>query len=119
MWEGPRHFVLIDDEQELRPSGVLGKQAATAPLWSFIERCREVGLHVIVSRLPGNWAGVSAMNPLLQKLTGSRAPTLFMDNDPQAVKVFGRISAQQLPPGRGLLVTADGAIEGVLVGTPD
>jgi hypothetical protein len=33
--------------------------------------------------------------------------------------VFGRTSAQQLPPGRGLLVTTDGAMEGVLVGTPD
>jgi hypothetical protein len=43
-----------------------------------------------------------------------------MDNDPQTVKIYGRTSAQQLPPGRGLLVTAEGAIEGVLVGTgPD
>lgn len=57
-------------------------------------------------------------NPFLQKMTGSRAPTLFMDNDPAAVKVFGRTSAQQLPPGRGLLVTTDGVIEGVLVGDP-
>ena len=72
---------------------------------------------MIATRLPGNWAGVSAMSPFLQKLTGSRAPTLFMDNDPQAVKVFGRTSAQQLPPGRGLLVTTDGVMEGVLVGT--
>jgi len=118
-WEGPHHFVLIDDEQELRPAGVVGKPAATAPLWSLIERSREIGLHVIASRLPGNWAGVSAMSPFLQKLTGSRAPTLFMDNDPQAVKVFGRRSAQQLAPGRGLLVTTDGAVEGVLVGTPE
>jgi DNA segregation ATPase FtsK/SpoIIIE-like protein len=118
-WKGPQHFILIDDEQELRPNGVLGKQAATAPLWSLIERSREVGLHVIVSRLPGNWAGVSAMNPLLQKLTGSRTPTLFMDNDPQTVKVFGRVGAQQLPRGRGLFVTTDGAIEGVLVGAPE
>jgi hypothetical protein len=52
-------------------------------------------------------------------MTSSRAPTLFMDNDPAAVKVFGRISAQQLPPGRGLLVTTDGVIEGVLVGAPE
>jgi type VII secretion protein EccCa/type VII secretion protein EccCb len=117
-WEGPRHFVLIDDEQELRPHGAIGKSAATAPLWGLIERSREIGLHVIASRLPGNWAGVSVTNPFLQKLTSSRAPTLFMDNDPQSVKVFGRIPAQQLPPGRGLLVTTDGAIEGVLVGTP-
>ncbi len=118
-WQGPHHFVLIDDEQELRPGGAIGKPAATAPLWALIERSREVGLHVIASRLPGNWAGVSAMNPLLQKLTGSRAPTLFMDNDPQAVKIFGRTNAQQLAPGRGLLVTNDGRVEGVLVGTPE
>ena len=118
-WRGPHHFVLIDDEQELRPNGVLGKQAATAPLWGLIERSREIGLHVIATRLPGNWAGVSAMSPFLQKLTGSRASTLFMDNDAQTVKVFGRVSAQQLPPGRGVLVTTDGAMEGVLVATPE
>ncbi|MDT5222770.1 MAG: hypothetical protein QOG19_177 [Mycobacterium sp.] len=114
-WDGPHHFILIDDEQELRPHGVV-KNAATAPLWGLIERSREIGLHVIASRLPGNWAGVSVTNPFLQKMTGSRAPTLFMDNDPAAVKVFGRTGAQQLPPGRGLLVTTDGVIEGVLVG---
>ena len=118
-WQGPHHIVIIDDEQELRPNGLVGAQAATAPLWSLIERSREIGLHVIAARLPGNWAGVSAMNPFLQKLSGSRAPTLFLDNDPQAVKVFGRTSAQQLPPGRGLLVSPEGAIEGVLVATPE
>lgn len=118
-WAGPHHFVLIDDEHELRPNGVIGKQAATAPLWNLIERGREVGLHVIAARLPGNWAGVSAMSPFLQKMTGSRAPTLFMDNDPQVVKVFGRTSAQQLPAGRGLMVSSDGVLEGVLVAAPD
>jgi type VII secretion protein EccCa/type VII secretion protein EccCb len=118
-WEGPHHFVLIDDEHELRPHNQVMKPAATAPLWALIERSREVGLHVIASRLPGNWASQVVMNPLLQKLTGSRSPTLFMDNDPANVKVYGRISAQQLPPGRGLLVTTDGDIEGVLVGSPD
>jgi DNA segregation ATPase FtsK/SpoIIIE-like protein len=117
-WQGPHHFVLIDDEQELRPAGAVGRPAATAPLWNLIERGREVGLHVIAARLPGNWAGVSAMSPFLQKLTGARSATLFMDNDPQTVKVFGRTSAQQLPPGRGILVTGDGAMEGVLVATP-
>jgi hypothetical protein len=35
------------------------------------------------------------------------------------VKVFARINAQQLPPGRGLLVTTEGDIEGVLVGAPE
>jgi hypothetical protein len=56
---------------------------------------------------------------LLQKLTGSRSPTLFMDNDPATVKLYGRIASQQLPPGRGILVTTDGEMEGVLVGAPE
>ncbi len=119
-WEGPHYFVLIDDEQELRANGaVLGKPGAVGPLLPLIERSREIGLHIIASRLPGNWAGASAMNPLLQRLTSSRTPTLFMDNDPTAVKVFGRVNAQQLPPGRGLLVSTEGAIEGVLVAEPN
>jgi type VII secretion protein EccCb len=118
-WEGPHHFVLLDDEHELRPHNQVLKPAATAPLWGLIERSREIGLHVIAARLPGNWASQVVMNPLLQRLTGSRSPTLFMDNDPANVKVHGRVAAQQLPPGRGLLVTTDGEIEGVLVGTPE
>jgi type VII secretion protein EccCa/type VII secretion protein EccCb len=119
-WQGPHYVVLIDDEQELRAGGaVLGKPAAVGPLLPLLERSRDIGLHVIASRLPGNWAGVSVMNPLVQRMTASRAPTLFMDNDPAAVKVFGRISAQQLPPGRGQLVSTEGAIEGVLVGVPE
>ncbi|HEU4363817.1 MAG TPA: FtsK/SpoIIIE domain-containing protein, partial [Mycobacterium sp.] len=116
-WRGPHHFVLIDDEHELRAHGQVTRPAATAPLWSLIERSREIGLHVIATRLPGNWAAQAVMNPFVQKLVGSRSPTLFMDNDPANVKVFGRTNAQQLPPGRGLLVTSDGEIEGVLVGT--
>jgi hypothetical protein len=88
-------------------------------LWGLVERSREIGLHVISSRLPGNWAAQVVMNPFVQKLTGSRSPTLFMDNDPTSVKVFGRTSAQQLAPGRGLLVTTEGDIEGILVGSPE
>ena len=118
-WEGPHHFVLIDDEHELRPHNQVTKPAATAPLWALIERSRQIGLHVFASRLPGNWAGQAVMSPFLQKMTASRSPTLFMDNDPASVKVFGRISSQQLPPARGLLVSTEGEIEGVLVGTPD
>ncbi|MGH3524552.1 MAG: type VII secretion protein EccCb, partial [Mycobacterium sp.] len=53
-WQGPHHFVLIDDEHELRPHGQVTRPAATTPLWGLIERSREIGLHVIATRLPGN-----------------------------------------------------------------
>ena len=69
-WDGPRQFVLIDDEHELRPHNQVVKPAATAPLLPLIERSRQIGLHVIAARLPGNWAGQVVMNPFLQKMTG-------------------------------------------------
>jgi hypothetical protein len=40
-----------------------------------------------------------------------------MDNDPQN-RINRSVRAQALPPGRGLLVSADGDVEGVLVGLP-
>lgn len=40
-----------------------------------------------------------------------------MDNDPQN-RINRNVRAQNLPPGRGLLVSVDGDVEGVLVGLP-
>ncbi|HTX94857.1 MAG TPA: hypothetical protein VME67_08395 [Mycobacterium sp.] len=40
-----------------------------------------------------------------------------MDNDPQN-RINRTVRAQALPPGRGLLVSADGDVEGILVGLP-
>jgi hypothetical protein len=40
-----------------------------------------------------------------------------MDNDPQN-RINRTVRAQSLPPGRGLLLSADGDVEGILVGMP-
>ena len=40
-----------------------------------------------------------------------------MDNDPQN-RINRSVRAQALPPGRGLMVSSDGDVEGVLVGMP-
>jgi hypothetical protein len=40
-----------------------------------------------------------------------------MNNDPQN-RINRNVRAQTLPPGRGLLVSVDGDVEGVLVGLP-
>lgn len=46
-WEGPRHFVLIDDVQDLRPAqSYPQKPPVGAALWKLMERARQVGLHV-------------------------------------------------------------------------
>ena len=47
----------------------------------------------------------------------TRPNTHGMDNDPQN-RINRNVRAQTLPPGRGLLVSVDGDVEGVLVGLP-
>lgn len=53
-----------------------------------------------------------------ERLTAARRPNTYgMDNDPQN-RINRNVRAQTLPPGRGLLVSVDGDVEGVLVGLP-
>ena len=115
-WEGPRHFVLIDDIQDLRPAQVHpAKPPVGAAIWKLMERGRQIGLHVFTTRNSSNF-GQLEMDPWVKTQRSAKAPTLFMDNDPQN-KVNRLVRAQSLPAGRGLFVD-DAAVEGVLVGVP-
>jgi type VII secretion protein EccCa/type VII secretion protein EccCb len=113
-WEGPRHFVLIDDVHELR-----GQHGAQPPvgslLWKPMQR-RDIGLHVFITRNSANW-GALEMDPWMKFQKMANAPFLYMDNDPRN-KIGRVLRAQPLPPGRGLLVADDANSEGVLVGLP-
>ena len=115
-WQGPRHFVLIDDVQDLRPAQIHpAKPPVGATLWKLMERGREIGLHVFTTRNSSNF-GQLEMDPWVRTQRAAKVPTLFMDNDPQN-KVNRLVRAQALPAGRGLLVN-DSEVEGVLVGVP-
>lgn len=116
-WEGPRHFVLIDDVQDLRPAqSYPQKPPVGAALWKLMERARQVGLHVFSTRNSANWATMP-MDPWVKSQTSAKVAQLYMDNDPQN-RINRSVRAQTLPPGRGLLVGADGDVEGILVGYP-
>jgi type VII secretion protein EccCb len=116
-WEGPRHFILIDDVQDLRPAQIHpAKPPVGAALWKLMERGRQIGLHVFTTRNSSNF-GQLEMDPWVKTQRSAKVPTLFMDNDPQN-KVSRMVRAQALPAGRGLLVTDDSDVEGVLVGVP-
>ena len=118
-WEGTRHFVLIDDLQDLRPAQTQS-YPATAPvgaaLWKLMERARQIGLHVFTTRNSTNWATLQ-MDPWWRYQTSAKVAQLYMDNDPQN-KINRVVRAQALPPGRGLLVIDDADVEGILVGLP-
>jgi DNA segregation ATPase FtsK/SpoIIIE-like protein len=121
-WEGPRHFVLIDDAQDLRGqgSGFPPPPPVGAVLWKLMERARQIGLHVFLTRtLASNW-GPMEMDPWIKFQTQAKMPKLFMDNDPSNRITQGPqgIRAQALPPGRGLLLTNESEVEGILIGIP-
>ena len=116
-WEGARHFVLIDDVQDLRPEQAYPvKPPVGAALWKLMERARQIGLHVFTARNSGNFATLE-MDRWVKFQRSAKVPTLYMDNDPQN-KVNQWVRVQALPPGRGLLVTNDTEVEGILVGVP-
>ncbi|MEI7715909.1 MAG: type VII secretion protein EccCb, partial [Mycobacterium sp.] len=116
-WEGCRHFVLIDDVQDLRPDqGYPPKPPVGAALWKLMERARQIGLHVFTTRNSANWATLT-MDPWMRFQTSAKVAQLYMDNDPEN-KISRVVRAQALPPGRGLLVGVDGDVEGILVGSP-
>ncbi|BBX99035.1 type VII secretion protein EccCa [Mycobacterium lacus] len=116
-WEGARHFVLIDDVQDLRKEqSYPAKPPVGAALWMLMERARQIGLHVFTTRNSANWATMP-MDPWMKFQTSAKVAQLYMDNDPQN-RINRMVRAQALPPGRGLLAGADGDVEGILVGLP-
>lgn len=116
-WEGCRHFVLIDDLQDLRKEQTYPqKPPVGAALWKLMERARQIGLHVFTTRNSANWATMP-MDPWMRFQTSAKVAQLYMDNDPQN-RINRMVRAQALPPGRAILVDTDDAVEGVLVGIP-
>lgn len=130
-WSGPRHLVIINDEHQIGQADpqvlqeVLGEGNAmmlydfkqTQPLHSLLVRAGQIGLHVVASRIAGNWDGALLGGGFVTKMMDSRAPILFMDNDGDAVKLKERVRAESQPPGRGYLVYEE-TMEKVLVGYP-
>lgn len=125
-WEGPRHFVLIDDVHDFRPlqqmgSGpgfVNGDQAAAgcgaveadgAVTPDRVARVHRAQLLEFQRAGNGSVGEVAA---------GGQVPFLYMDNSPAEQVYQDDQEAQELPPGRGQLLIGDTDVEGVLVGVP-
>jgi hypothetical protein len=108
LWEGPEIFVFVDHEERVAEwdRGGFGNAAGNplASLRPYISRGRDVGLHLVVSRLLDQW-GRTMSNPIISELVKAKAPAVLMDGDPGEGPIIRGIKSQRQPKGRGIYIT--------------
>lgn len=110
-WSGPEIFVIVDDEQIVAgwSAGALmfrpdGKGPALEGLTKYIDRAREVGLHLVVGRRLSPW-GQAMGAPLAGRLISLTVPTVIMDGPREEGTLIRGVKASRQPVGRGVYVT--------------
>lgn len=110
-WSGPEIFVLVDNEDLVAgwSSGAMmfrpdGKGPALEGLLKYLDRAREVGLHLVVGRRLSPW-GQAVSAPLAGKLIQLTAPTVIMDGPREEGGLIRGVRASRQPVGRGVYVT--------------
>jgi S-DNA-T family DNA segregation ATPase FtsK/SpoIIIE len=98
-WKGPELFVLIDD-YDLVTSG---PNSPVAPLLEFLTQGRDIGLHVVVTRLVGG-ASRALYDPLLGRIRDLASPGMILSGPREEGALLGNVKPQLQPPGRGWLV---------------
>ena len=109
-WTGREFFLVVDDISSW--SNAENALAAVAP---YVEQAAELGLHIIAGAEIRNWSYMSHGNGVQGRVVGSLAPVLILDGRREHGQIVNRIFAEPQRPGKGLLVSRQGA-EGVLVG---
>ncbi len=97
-WEGPHHFLIVDDyDLIVTPAG-----NPLAPLSELLLQAKDIGLHVIVAR---RVAGSSrSFDQVFGRLKDMGTPGIILSGEPQEGPLLGGQKAMSQPPGRGLLV---------------
>jgi S-DNA-T family DNA segregation ATPase FtsK/SpoIIIE len=106
-WQGRQTFVLIDREETVQGWGSGNFMAGAyplEPLAPFVDRAKEVGLHLFVGRRIGTWAR-AASSPLIDRLLRMKAAGVVMSGDRNEGPIIGMQRASRMPPGRGVYVT--------------
>jgi S-DNA-T family DNA segregation ATPase FtsK/SpoIIIE len=99
-WRGPELFVLVDDYDLV----ATGPSNPILPLLEFLAQGRDIGLHLIVSRLVGG-AARALYDPVLGRVRDLASPGIIMSGPKDEGPLLGNVKPQILPPGRGWLVT--------------
>ncbi|HEY0638979.1 MAG TPA: type VII secretion protein EccCa [Pseudonocardiaceae bacterium] len=99
-WTGPDVYVVVDDYD------LVATQSGNplAPLVEFLAQAKDVGLHLIVARRTGG-AGRALFEPVIARLRELSSPGIVMSGNKDDGVLLGTVKLQQLPPGRGTLVS--------------
>src|SRR5262249_36801193 len=112
-WKGPELFVLVDDYDLV----ATGPNNPLTPLLEFLAQGRDIGLHLVVSRLVGG-AARAMYDPILSRLRDVASLGVVMSGPKDEGPLLGTVKPQLLPPGRGWLVRRQGAQLVQLAWTP-
>jgi len=98
-WEGPEIVVVVDDyDLVVTPQG-----NPLAPLLDYLAQGRDLGFHLILARRVGG-AMRALVEPVLGRVRELGTGGLLFSGDRQEGPILGPHRAQELPPGRGLLL---------------
>ena len=102
-WQGPELFVLVDDYDLVTTQ----LSNPLMPLMELLAQGRDIGLHVVVTRRIGG-AGRAMYEPFLGRLRDVGATGLMMSGHKDEGPLLGGLKPEQLPPGRGRLISRRG-----------
>lgn len=102
-WTGPDVFVVVDDYDLVATASA----NPLAPLLDLLAQAKDVGLHLIIARRTGG-AGRALFEPVLARLRELSSPGIVMSGNRDDGVLLGTVKLQQLPPGRGTLVSRRG-----------
>jgi len=98
-WEGPEVVVVVDDYDLV----VTQQGNPLAPLVEYLAQGRDVGFHIVIARRVGG-ALRGMMEPVLARVKELGTGGLLLSGDRSEGPILGAHRAQELPPGRGLLL---------------
>jgi len=102
-WQGPEVFLLVDDYDLVATSP---HSNPLLPLLDLLTQGRDIGLHLVVTRRSGG-AGRAIFDPVLSRLRDLASPGILMSGSREEGPLLGNRRPEQLPPGRGWLITRE------------
>ncbi|MFC1421438.1 type VII secretion protein EccCa [Streptacidiphilus cavernicola] len=99
-WSGAELFLVVDDYDLVATS-------TGNPLQQLLEVLpfsKDIGLHIIIARRSGG-AGRALYEPMMQRLKELGAQGIVLSGEKDEGVLLGNVKPQQMPPGRGVLVT--------------